>query len=633
MATPNARARPAPIKSTTATERSARSRELLNYRLGERIGQEELATLYRATHLTLDRPVQLAVLRRSDWVSVSRFQLAMKLGARLSHPNILPVIDAGHDEHYGDYMVTPRMETRTLTELLGGGPLDPLLALRIFGQIGQALEFLHSQSIVHRDVQPANILVTPQGAAYLSNFSLAASDETPDFSGVYEADYRTIYSAPEQNLTSNRIVPAQDLYSLGAVAYQMFTGELPPAAGADLAALTLRNPALSAAERVISRLLSPEPGQRYTSAAQAVAAMNQAMRALRDDATDDMHESRWETIAEWLDNPLELAVGDLLDQDMIAKSRARADALHRVDAIKRLLDRWSRQGVLRRPLLGQIVQPEQIVSYNVYTYELRAHYERRTRPQPRQTVYSGASIDPVARPAEFWDVTLPEYTPFVDTPPEQMPVPGSRRLVPCPDCNGAQKLPCKSCGGQGRVNRTRKVTDSEGKQRSEPFEESCPACHGYGQRECQRCQGHGQLLEEEIFTWSRFGKLHRNEDDITGLHRLTVEASVRPVFSGRIDPYDGRWYQIAPLKELLDEALKAGGDDARLLTAELTIRGVPVTEIDYRYRDKPHTLSLIGFDNAIRGDWTLIDIERAVLYGVIAILAVTLAVFIALQIL
>ncbi|GAB4121982.1 MAG: protein kinase [Roseiflexaceae bacterium] len=628
MATPNARARQSVGKGAAPTPARGQSRDLLNYRLGERIGQEELATLYNATHQTLDRPVQIAVLRRSDWISVSRFQLAMKLGARLSHPHILPVIDAGHDDHYGDYMVTPRLETSSLQDLLVNGPLDPIMALRITQQLATALEHLHGQSIVHRDLQPSNILVTPQGNAYLANFSLAASPDTPDFSGIHQADYRTVYSAPDQDLSNNRIAPALDLYSLGAVAYQMFTGELPPQGVADLSSLSLRNPALVGAEKVLARMLSRDPGQRYSSASQAIAALNQALRALRDDATDDMEESRWEPVAEWLDNPLDLAMSDLIDSDFVSNSRARADKLHRAGAIKRVLDTWSRKGFLRRPLLGQVIQIEQIVSYNLYIYELRAHYERRTEPQGRQVVYSGAPIDPFLRELDRWSVQLPEYEPFIDAAPESIPLPGSRKLVPCPDCNGAQKLPCRACAGSGTIARTRKVTEPDGKQRTEQFKENCPTCHGYGQRECTRCQGHGQLLEEKIFSWSRFGKFHQNEDDMSGLHVPTINALVKPVYQGRIDLDDARWYQVGPLKELLEEARKVGGNDARLMTAELTIKGVPVTEVDYRYREKPHALSLVGFDHVVRGDRTLIDVERAILYAAVAVLSLLVVLFI-----
>jgi hypothetical protein len=68
-----------------------------------------------------------------------------------------------------------------------------------------------------------------------------------------------------------------------------------------------------------------------------------------------------------------------------------------------------------------------------------------------------------------------------------------------------------------------------------------------------------------------------------------------------------------------------------MLTAELTIRGVPVTEVDYRLREKNHTLTLLGFENTIRGDLTLIDVERAVLYGVILLLAIALTLIVVLR--
>lgn len=627
MATPKARMRP----ETNKAARSTPPRDLLNYRLGKRIGQDELASLYHGTHLTLDRPVHIAVLRRSDWVSVSRFQLAMHLGARLSHSNILPVIDAGHDDSLGDYMVMPRLETRSLADILSEGPLEPLLAMRIFTQISAALEFLHEQSIIHRDIQPANILVTPQGTAYLANFSLAASPETPDFSGMNEADYRTLYTAPEQDVRSNRIEPAQDLYSLGALAYHMFSGQAPPLPPEVAAPLSAYTPTLASVDRIIQRLLAVEPAQRYPSASQASMALNQSLRDLRDEATEDMQEANWEPTAEWLDNPLELAFGDRLDQTFVQNSRARANELHRVDTIKRQLDRWGRKGALRRRHYGQEIQAEQIVSYNIYTYVLRAHYERRTEPKTQQQIYKGSIIDPSVRSPELWDVPVPEYEPFVDMAPEPIVIPGSRKLVTCPECNGVQKLDCPTCSGTGQVKVTRRVEDANGKIHNESFQDHCKACHGYGKRPCPRCDGHGQLQEESSFTISRFGKIHTNEDDISGLHRLTIETLAKPVFEGRIDPYEPQWNQVAPLKELLEGASQAGGKDARILAADLIIKGVPITEVDYRYQEKPHTLALLGFENAIRGDSSLIDRERLLLYGLIGILVIILIVFALMQ--
>src|SRR5690242_20854151 len=112
------------------------------------------------------------------------------------------------------------------------------------------------------------------------------------------------------------------------------------------------------------------------------------------------------------------------------------------------------------------------------------------------------------------------------------------------------------------------------------------------------------MLEEKVFTWSRQGRMFFTEDDISGLHKLTIQTQAQQVFQGRIDPYESRWYQVAPLKELLEETIKGAGPDSRLIATELIIRGVPVTEVDYRFQEKPHSLTLIGAGNEIRGDST-----------------------------
>jgi serine/threonine protein kinase len=626
MPASNARSRPATAGASrpSATETA---RELSNYRLAERIAQEELATVYRANHLTLDRPVQVHILRRTDWVSASRFQLAARLSARLNHPHILPVIDAGHDAHYGDYIVTPRIEGRTLEELLANGPLESLLALRIFAQVGEALDYLHEQGIFHRDVRPANIFVTLQDVVYLTNFSLAAAPDTPDLSSLEEADYLSPYSAPEYSLASGTPTAAMDLYSLGATLYHMLSGELPPQPGQELRSLSSRDTNLTGADRVIRRLLAHDPTQRFTDAAQATTILRQSLRKQIDDSTGDMQEERWETVAEWLENPLETVMVELLNREFIVNSRARADNIHRAGTIRRLLDRWSRHGFLRRPALGELVKPEQIVSYNVYLYQLRAHYETRTQPQLREQIHTGGAIAPT-REMELWEAPTPDLEPFVDAPAELLVLPGSQRVIPCTECNGATQVSCKTCAGAGILERTRRVKENDGTTRNETFQENCPTCHGYGKQPCGRCDATGQMLQEKIFTWARHGRQYLNEDDISGLHKLTIESQAQEVFRDQIDPYAGGWYQVAPLKELLEEAIKGGGADTRLIAAELVIRGVPVTEVDYQFKGKPHSLSIIGAKDVIRGNLTLIDIERAALYAAIAVLAVALVVLV-----
>ncbi|MCS6842253.1 MAG: protein kinase [Roseiflexus sp.] len=622
MATLRAQSQPGDSDSPDPASPSGAARELRNYRLDRRIGQDELAIIYRATHLTLDRPVLVSVLRRTDWVSSSRFQLAARLAAHLTHPNLLPVIDAGHDDHIGHYLVTPYLDTRSLQDVLANGALDPVQALRIATQLASVLDYLHAQNVVHRDVQPANILITLQGTVYLTNLSLAASPDTPDLSSIDDTDYRTPYTAPEQTLRTGQPTPASDLYSLGAVIYHMLSGDPPPPTGAP-PSLALRDEALAAADRVIQRLMAAQPSHRYSSAGQAIAALRQALRPQIDAATVDMEESRWEPIAEWLENPLETVLGSMIDADFVTRSRIRADTLHRVDAVRRLLDRWSRQSWMRRRELGHVIEPEQIISYNLYFYELRVAYETRTMPQSRFSVHRGGALAP-AHEAGVWDAPVPDVPPFETHGPETLVIPGSQRVVGCPECSAAGRIPCRTCSGSGTVMRTRKVKEPDGSARIEQFTEECPTCRGYAREECENCEGTGQLLEEKVFDWSRHARAYFNEDDLSGLHKPTLQAKALRVFEGPISLREGHWYQVAPLKEMIEEAQRYCKEDTRIIAAELTIRGVPVTEVDYRFRGQPRTLAFIGFDNTLRGDSTLYDVERLTLYAIILIMAIIL---------
>ncbi|MFQ3664387.1 MAG: protein kinase [Chloroflexaceae bacterium] len=614
---------PRPV--TRPDQRAAEGAELRNYRLIERLAQEELATVYRGSHLTLERPVQVHILRRTDWVSSGRFQLAARLAARLSHPNLVPVIDAGHDERYGHYLVTPELDAQPLSALLADGRLPPPLAVRIVTQIAAALDYLHAQQIVHRDVQPANILVTAEGVAYLTNLSLAAGPDTPDLSSLEEADYLTPYSAPEQRFADGEASPALDIYGLGAVTYHMLSGEVPPDPGVPLPSLAAVEPALASADRVVRRMLLPQPQARFPSASAAATALRQALRGQIDQATTDMEESRWETNAEWLPNPFETALESALPerfQEYLARARKRADDLHRRDAIRRFLNRWSRDGFFRRRALGQLIQLEQIVSFNVYFYELRVLYETRTEPTPRIRPEAPAEQPrPFQNPADVWQVPVPEMGPFEAVRPREVPLPGSARVFPCNECLGAGKVYCASCKGHGSVEKVSRVSNRDHSRSQETITVRCPACGGDGRQDCPRCEGGGNLVEDLVFTWSRRAMLFENSDDVEDLPLLAIRKHLEPVFEGPIDPYKGPWHSVAPLAELLRAVIEAAGDDTRIRHAELTVRGAPITEVEYVLDEQPRQLHLVGFEPQLFGDWSLYNHERIALVVVVAIVA------------
>ena len=622
-----AMATPRQPSAAAASMPSSGPAELKNYILLERVGQDELTTVYRAQHQTLDREVRVHILRRSGWIAISRFQLAAKLQARLAHPHLLPVVDAGHDDQYGYYLVTPPVGARPLHKVLEAGPIDPPLALRIFAQIGQVLDYLHSQGVIHRDVQPQTILLTPEGKALLTGFTLAWTHDSPDLSELAEVDYLTPYAAPEQTFEDRDPSPALDIYALGAVLQHMLTGEIPAPAGAELASVATRDPRMAPADKIIRRMVSPQPPMRYPSVAQATAALRGALRPVFGDAEMGVPLADAPVEASWIENPLEIVLGDRIDAEFLQRSRERAERLHGGEAIRRLLDTWSSSRPQRRRQLGQAIRIEQVVSYNLYSYDLKVLYETRSVPRMRERSYSGGNVSS-RREMDRWQVEVPAPAErFADVPATEIILPHSERSLVCPRCRGEMRMPCGRCTGRGTLEVKRTVKTATGSH-TEVEIVDCPECGGAALRTCERCDGTGGLMEQQVFTFSRQGRLWQNTDDLEGLPHRTIESRSTHVFNGEIDVHDPVWYAVQPLQDLFEEATKLEQDDTRIVAADLLIRATPVTEVDYTFRDHPRTLAVIGFDDNVRGDLSLLDTERIMVAGLIAVVLVLVLVLI-----
>ena len=601
------------------------SGELKNYTLGERIGQDELTTVYRARHQTLEREVHVNILRRSGWIAVSRFQLAARIAARLQHPHILPVLDAGHDEQWGYYFVTPPIDATPLQTLLDKGPLDPPLALRIFANIGQALDYLHKEQVVHRDVQPQTILIAGDGRALLTGFSLAATPDGPDLSQLAEADYLTPYAAPEQTFEERSPAPALDIYALGAVLYHMLTGMVPPGLGGEPVSLVTLDPRLAPADRVVRRMLAPQPQMRYPSAAQAAAALRGALRPALGEDKHSTPVADGPVEGNWLENPLEIVLRDRINPDFLSRSRRRAEDLHHGEGVRRLLDAWSADKPQRRRQLGQHMRIDQVVSYNVYFYDLKILYETRTVPQTRERPYSGSKVSHRERELDRWKVAVDtpniSNVPFAEVGETEVFVPNTEKSLVCPRCQGQAKMACLRCQGRGTLDVKRTIT-KPGSSYTEIEVVDCPECAGAAVLPCERCDATGGLLEQKMFLASRRGRLWQNTDDLEGLPQRTIEQRSEEVFLGAVDVHDPIWHAVQPLHELFEEATKLERDDTRIIESELTIRAAPVTEVDYTLRNKPRTLAVIGFDQGIKGDLSLLDTERLLFVAAAVVIVV-----------
>jgi serine/threonine-protein kinase len=191
-----------------------------------------MADVYLARDRLLDRDVAVKVLLpqfASDPINVERFRREAQAAAGLNHPHIVAVYDWG-EEDGTSFIVMEYVAGQTLREILQSyGPLNPMDAARIAAEIADALSFAHSHGVVHRDVKPGNVLVTPQGQVKVTDFGIARADTSEPLTKSGAVLGTATYFSPEQ-AQGLPLDGRSDVYALGVVLYEMVTGVAPFAA-------------------------------------------------------------------------------------------------------------------------------------------------------------------------------------------------------------------------------------------------------------------------------------------------------------------------------------------------------------------------------------------------------------------
>jgi serine/threonine-protein kinase len=199
------------------------------YQVGEVIGRGGMADVYLAHDRLLDRRVAVKVLSAqfaSDPVNVERFRREAQAAAGLNHPHIVSVYDWG-EEDGTSYIVMEYVPGETLREILQTyGRLGPMDAARITAEIADALSFAHAHGVVHRDVKPGNVLVTPQGQVKVTDFGIARADSSEPLTKTGAVLGTATYFSPEQ-AQGFALDGRSDVYALGVVLYEMLTGVAP----------------------------------------------------------------------------------------------------------------------------------------------------------------------------------------------------------------------------------------------------------------------------------------------------------------------------------------------------------------------------------------------------------------------
>jgi tRNA A-37 threonylcarbamoyl transferase component Bud32 len=195
------------------------------YRLGEPLGQGAVANVYRAVDTRLDRDVAVKVFHPGQEAAArARFGAEAQALARLSHPGLVGIYDAGVDDDR-PYLVMQLVDGESLRERLLGGPLTTGEVIDLGVRLAAALSHVHANDVVHRDVKPSNIVLDAAGSPYLADFGIALLLDVVRVTGANEIMGTAAYLAPEQIL-SEPVGAAADVYSLGLVLLECLTGEL-----------------------------------------------------------------------------------------------------------------------------------------------------------------------------------------------------------------------------------------------------------------------------------------------------------------------------------------------------------------------------------------------------------------------
>jgi eukaryotic-like serine/threonine-protein kinase len=266
------------------------------YRLERRLGVGGMSTVQLAFDERLERAVAVKLLAEhlaDDPSFVSRFRREALAAARLVHPNIVQVYDFGFDEPSArHFIVMEFVPGRSCAEILrDGGPMPPAQVVDVAVQADRGLDYAHRHGVVHRDVKPGNLMVTPDGIVKLADFGIAKGAGQSSITQVGSVLGTAAYLAPEQ-ARGEEAGPAADLYALGVVTYQLVSGRLPYEA-TSLTELAFKQqndspaplnelvpevpPALAAAVAVA---LALEPSQRYASAPEMAEALESGLRGI-----------------------------------------------------------------------------------------------------------------------------------------------------------------------------------------------------------------------------------------------------------------------------------------------------------------------------------------------------------------
>lgn len=200
-----------------------------NYKVLELIGSGGMANIFKATQLSLDRPIALKIMHQHLTVNeefITRFEKEAKQAAQLQHENIVSIIDYGSDKNIY-YIAMEYVEGKNLREILARQKRLPLeICLLICHQIAEGLKFAHNHNLIHRDIKPSNIILSNDGRVLLTDFGIAKGGDDLTITATGQMIGSPAYMSPEQ-AAGRPMDHRSDIFSLGIILYEIIAGMKP----------------------------------------------------------------------------------------------------------------------------------------------------------------------------------------------------------------------------------------------------------------------------------------------------------------------------------------------------------------------------------------------------------------------
>lgn len=606
-----------------------------NYILDRQIGRGATARVWIGRHRHLaGRQYAIKATQSITDVDTQLLHREALTMSRLSHPAIPHIYDYGIMPrfHYIVMDYAPGVSLRHLLKV--HRTLSVTQTLDIATAVADVLDYIHAQGVIHRDINPNNILV--DNAANTTRISLIdfgiARDTTQTTMHLPVSELGTkAYSAPEQRADGDDVMHVSDIYSFGVMLFEMLAGNVPwddvPTHTVPTLAQRGASGIPSEIDDVMAKLLAYTALERYHCANDAVADMRRII-AKHTAETSIVVDDTPVVIAQAA-HPVEVVLAVELKRDIINESLAFAQQTGTPEVIRELMNTWGEQHFYRRKLLGRIANITSIHNRTIFHYTLSCISETRQMPQIVTTTSALAdeAVGDEVRAVDRWLLSIPAVTPTTSEGSGTLVIPGSQTAIACPHCENGKRI-CPSCHNHPIV-----------RDDGTPVA-ACATCSGSGYVACYDCMGTGQRYQHHVMQWRRTSLIRATHDDTAHVPQAWLQQHCTPrvvyhhIENNGIRP---EWKRIPNVAQLSDEISTALTPDSRIVRCELTITVVPMSEFFFDIGNEwPWQLSQLsqqyrwvvyGFERILAPHHKLLD-WRLLLLIVLSVLCFILTVVI-----